>query len=242
MNITKAIFSITATALIAGSANAYTVDVSSDLVPTGLVAGDSFQLVFITTDAIQRDLLDGSDNGSDDSVIADWNVWVNAQADSNAHATAQSDIAAINWSAIVSTKDVAAKDNAVVSEAVYRIDGVQVATGNTDMWDGNIANTITVDEDGNASTRSWAWSGGPSYSGSGAIGGQSVGNGTDNATRGQATATTSHWHGHGGHMSRGPNSSEAVYALSEVITVTPEPSSLALMGLGGLLIARRRRA
>ena len=35
----------------------------------------------------------------------------------------------------------------------------------------------------------------------------------------------------------------AFYAISDTLTVTevPEPSSIALLGLGGLMIARRRR-
>lgn len=188
------------------------------LVPTSIDPGETFQLAFVSSAVLQRDLLDGVNDGSDDSVISQWNAWANDQAAANTHATAQKDIAAISWYAIASTKDVAAKDNAVVSGPVYRIDRNQVATNATDMWDASLINGISVDENG-VSQSGNVWAGGPSYQSDGTIGGQPLGNGTASASRGN-TGNDHTWFGQGGHIARGPDdTSTRVFALSEAITV-----------------------
>ena len=44
-----------------------------------------------------------------------------------------------------------------------------------------------------------------------------------------------------GTSSTDPNDTALLFTLIDNIVVTPEPSALAILGLGGLLMARRRR-
>ena len=200
------------------------------LVPSSLIPGETFQIAFVTNSVLQRDLLDGADDGSDNSDISQWNSWVNDQAAASVHATSAADIAELSWNAIASTTLVAARDNALVSGPVYRIDRNQVATGFADMWDASLMNAIEVDENGILQS-GHVWAGGPSYSSNGAIGGQPLGNGTASASRGYI-GTDNKWFGHGGHIARGPDDSQTrVYALSEVISVAADATPPAISTL-----------
>ena len=92
-----------------------------------------YHLVFVT-------------DGRHDAMSTDigvYNQFVNDQADLNPL------LAPITWSAIASTEGAAARDNALISGPVFRLDAVQVATGFADTWDGGIANPINVDQFGN---------------------------------------------------------------------------------------------
>jgi hypothetical protein len=99
-------------------------------VPPGLQPGDTFQWVFVSTglhDALSSD-------------INDYNTFVQSQANLNV------DLTGITFKAIGSTLTVDARDNALVSAPVYRLDGVNVATGFTDLWDGSLNAPISVNQ------------------------------------------------------------------------------------------------
>lgn len=122
---------------------------TSALIPAGLGAGDSFQIAFVTSATTTRN--DGT--GSDTYTVGHWNTFVNTVADGSSNA----DVKAINWFAAVCTVDVDARDNAAVSQDVYRIDGVMVDTAVSFWFDkvgknadgtGGIQHAISVDENG----------------------------------------------------------------------------------------------
>ncbi len=50
----------------------------------------------------------------------------------------------VTYRAIVSTSSVDARDNALVTAPVYRLDGELVASGFDDMWDGSIRVPISL--------------------------------------------------------------------------------------------------
>lgn len=236
--------------MTAGPITAATVPVGSALIPvgSGYGVGDSFQLVFVTSNATNMSDIEtnyASTLNSGNRTVATFNAYVNDAADTSSI----TGIASLNWSAIVSTTVVDAKDNAVVSGPVHRVgDGVKVVDDAADMWDGNLDNLINTDESGNAPANWQVWSG-TNTDGTESNGvdktstsyASSDGNWNDPSflSQGQAGADP-HWIDLAG-IDTGDNRVNHVYALSEVITVTPEPGSLALMGLGGLLIVRRRR-
>ena len=125
-----------------------------------LTPGSQYRLVFVTS---------GARNASSGN-IADYNQFVNnaAQASTNlntALTTAGLTPSAINWTAIASTAAVNARANTLTrgsdtSVPIYRVDGAQVATGNSDLWDGTIQSQISVDEGGNTkSTSTSVWTG-----------------------------------------------------------------------------------
>jgi len=137
----------------------YIVGEGSSLIPagSGIGAGDSFHLVFVSSTLTRID-----DWG--DRSIAAYNSYVNTIADTSAIA----EIPDLTWYAIASTASADARDNALVEGPVYRLgDGVQVATGYADMWDGEIGSApivglISTDEDGQslAWNNNWqVWSG-----------------------------------------------------------------------------------
>ena len=200
------------------------VPLDSPLVPTGLTSGDSFQLIFLTSAKTNRDSGDGSDNFT----IDHWDDFVNGVADNSTLA----EIKNIVWYAMVSVDNlsdelpgIAARDHAVVSTAVYRIDGEQIATGFADIWDGNIAVNINIDESGNLVNTSGSygvnretWTG-STWAGE-IHGAYPLGNGNQSAVTGSAEATGTGWFQNGNHMRRATDNTRRMYALSEVITVS----------------------
>jgi hypothetical protein len=105
-------------------------------VPPGLQPGDSYHLAFLTAgvhDAISPD-------------IAEYNGFVQKQADLNPSLTG-ADVG-VTWYALASTDAFDARDNALISAPVYRLDGLKVADGYADMWDGDLQVAIAVDQYG----------------------------------------------------------------------------------------------
>ncbi len=117
--------------LVLGQGEAY----GSIIVPPGLNPGDPYHLVFLT-----RDRLNGQILG-----IAPYNQFVNDQANL---AGALTESFGIQWFVIASTPNVDARDNAKVSAPVYLLNGDLVTTGESDMWDGSIANPIQLTQFG----------------------------------------------------------------------------------------------
>jgi len=241
-------------ALLSVSARGATINAGDALNVAGLSAGESFQILFVSDSKIQRDVLDGADDGSDNSTIAQWNAWINLQADSSTI----TGFGGLNFSAIVSLNDgvtpVNAKDNAVISGPVYLANGSFLFTDAADAWDGSgnstgtaLPTAIVINEDGNAINTSGSsgagrlvWTG--SNNDGNVTGTYPGANGTQSMMTGNSVDTDDDWITNTTAERRGPDTALRVYGLSEVITIVPEPSSLALLGLGGLLIARRRRA
>ena len=112
----------------------YIVQYDNPLIPVGLRPGDSFHLVFATSNTTNRD----SGGGADNFPISQWNTFVDNAAAASTITAIKPTLTAINWKAIVSTKDVDARDNALVEAPVYRLDGSRVAAGYADLWDGSI--------------------------------------------------------------------------------------------------------
>ena len=199
------------------------------LIPVGLRPGDSFHLIFVTSTQVQRDLVDGTDDGSDNSTTAQWDAHVNALA---AASTLPGGMGDIDWFAMVSVDNlsdgapgIAAKDHAVVSAPVYRMDGTLVATGSSDLWDGSIAAPVIITEKGTnlgsgLGVYFETWSGDASnYISAGVIGIYPLGNGGNSAQVGFADQSGGGWFSYAQHVRRGPNDSRRVYALSERITI-----------------------
>lgn len=194
-------------------------------VPTVLNPGDTYRLVFLTS----------TTTVATSTSISTYNTFVNAAADLN------SDLDAISWTAMGSTATVNVRDNtgttgAGTSIAIYTVTGNLVANDYTDLWDGFIANEITVDEFGadNSVTSAWTGSNGIGTTSSNSLG-------EDTARAGNPTREDQE----GWWMNRVGSANtleKPMYAMSEVLTVAvPEPSSAALLGLGGFALIFRRR-
>ncbi|MEY3826672.1 MAG: hypothetical protein RLZZ148_1489, partial [Cyanobacteriota bacterium] len=153
---------------------------------------------------------------------------------------------AINWTAIGSTETVNARVNTATratdpSVPIYRVDGAQVASSNSDLWDGTILQSrISVDEGGNTKSDVAVWTGtladGTTRFNRGWLGSnQPVGIGDSVCCQGP------YWVEAGAFGQFGQR--EALYGISSIITVptattaTPEPSSLlSFITLGGLIL------
>ncbi len=116
-------------------------------VPPGLQPGDQYRLVFVTSTT--RDAASAN--------IADYNTFVSGRA----AAVSQLNALGTTWKAIAATLAVDVRTNTLTgatdtSVPIYRLDGAQVATGNTDLWDASIAYPISINESGTSVTaRVW---------------------------------------------------------------------------------------
>jgi len=222
INIALSAALILAGTAVTGSAD-YIISRDSPLIPAGLRPGDSFHLVFVTGNAYNR----LSEPTTHPDNINYFNALVNTVADSSSIPG----LGAPNWFAIVSTRSadavpvvVNAVDNAVVSAPVYRVDGVRVASGFADMWDGAIEAPINVNQNG-ATTNSGIWSGCAAYAGNGlADATYALGGGLEGMT-GSSAETGGTWLANGGHTRRSPDAALGYYALSEKITVEIPPDT-----------------
>lgn len=106
--------------------------------PTGLHAGDTFRVVFITS--VGHDALS--------SQISDYDLFVSGLA---AAAGIDSYFGApVAWQALASTHAVNAIDRVGLDSAgLYLGNGARVADDGADLWDGTLDNPIVMDERGN---------------------------------------------------------------------------------------------
>jgi hypothetical protein len=97
---------------------------AAPFLPSGLLPGQLYHLMFLTRG--------GHDAFSSDITV--YNAFVNAEAALNPSLTG-TDVG-IGWSAIASTAAVDARDNALVSGPVYRLNGEKFKDNFAQMWNG----------------------------------------------------------------------------------------------------------
>jgi len=200
-------------------------------------AGDQYRFVFHTS---QTTTATSSD-------IETYNAWVQSLADASTVYNIGADDG-VTWKAIGSTDEVDARDNTSTNPevdgvgcAIYLLDGsTLVASNNADLWDGEIQNPIGITELGTAFLH-WPFTG--TYKDGTKAAGQygtfePLG-GTNQIHQGQAAVTTNWiwrvW------TADPPATQLPLYAMSEPLTVVPEPATIGLLALGGLALVRRRR-
>jgi hypothetical protein len=196
-------------------------------VPTGLQPGDKYYLAFLTA----------SGTTGTSANIADYNAFAQSQANTVAS------LSGFTWKAAVSTPSVSALTNLNIGNfPVYRIDGVQIATGGTDLWDGSLMAAINVDQNEavyGGGVAAWTGSNGNGT----AYSPYELGGSGNLPIIGAVNSTSSSW------MvvnAVGSANTNRVYAFSnQLIVPVPEPASISIAAcgaaLGGLALARRRR-
>jgi PEP-CTERM motif len=196
-------------------------------IPPDLKPGDTYRLVFVTStvrDATSTD-------------IDIYNQFVSGAANSVAALKALG----ATWKAIGSTAAVDAATNIGASPApIYRLDGNLVAAGTADLWDGFIRVSISLTEHGDPPPIFVSWTGSTGNGGSHPnfpLGGDDL----------MRVNLGSIFHpGMNLWISAVPDSGSnlrPLYGISSVITVpsaVPEPSSLALLAVGTILLMVRR--
>ncbi len=177
--------------------------------------------------------------------INTYNAWVQGLADASALNIGADD--GVIWKIIGSTAEVDARDNTATNPtvdgsgvAIFLLDGsTVVANDYEDLWDGDIQNPIGITELGTAWTH-WPFTG--TYKDGTAAPGHpssfgALGDAGD-VHQGQAGVTTNwiwrQWTGD-------PGATELpMYAMSEPLSIVPEPATISLLALGGLALLRRR--
>ena len=188
--------------------------------------GDTYRLVFVTSTT-----RDGTSAN-----IADYNTFVQSAA-------ASAGYGGVTWNMIGSTLTVDARDNTGTNPGtdgtgvgIFLMDGITiVAENNADLWNG-VASNINLNESGvfvDSATLSGTNNDGTAhpdqYLGE-ALGG--------NYQNGHTNKPISRWIVQ---FNTGQSTSLPGYALSQELTVVPEPSTGLLGGLAGLFLLRRRR-
>lgn len=247
---TKLMTSLASVALLAGSANAALTSQLGvlDLTANGGInpatgfaweAGDTYRLIFASSTGI-------------DATSADISVY-NAHVDGLATSAG---FDSVDWFAFASTPTTDARDNTgitgVKAESFWLMDGTtKVANDYADFYDGHTsAEAIDISETGGSPldngnfTSLWT---GTAPDGTGQNNDE-LGNADGTSLLGLwgSAASASQWVTRfGGQDQDGAgNTADGVYAIygvSDVLTVVPEPTTTALLGLGGLALILRRR-
>lgn len=221
------------TVLASMSSIASALDAPPNMVPAGLVPGDKFYAVFVTTSKL-------SSPGAATSIAVD--AHVNTDADSSS--VNGTNDPSITWQAMYAHNDGTTKSTSLFSAdtgaPIYNLDGVKVADNVTDMFDGTINSPINIAADGTSMVvtvgTGLTTSGAPTLNTFGMSFGTGISNGVSNLA-------TSDWID-GNIITTGVPIS--VYAVSPILTVpglaptstvksVPASSALSLTLLGGLI-------
>ena len=184
--------------------------------PSGLLPGDSYRLVFVTSTT--RD--------AQSTLISDYNTFVQTAANSVPALQALG----TSWTALGSTASVDARDNTLsnpnvlTGERIFTLADTLVANDYADLWDGAILAPIDTTELGTTGGR-FVWTGSNGFGVKDPFGfylGSLTG-----VELGESTQTNGRWVATG----RGPDNTipQALYAISGVLTIVPEPSSVILL-------------
>jgi hypothetical protein len=209
--------------------------VKADLVPvpTGLNPGDQYRLIFTTS----------TTTDASDSTAAYYNNFV----DNLANSVTELQALGVTWKAAANLNgaDPRVNTGTTGSDAIptYRTDGVLFAASYTALWEQKATQRLLVDENANAvpnSPQAHAWTGiyieaggVPSWRAS-----DYLGNGSTSTYRGAPDDLTYFW----GRWTDSTTTQNHLYALSDVITVIPEPASglLLIAGAFGLGMLRKK--
>lgn len=169
----------------------------------------------------------------------------------SAASTTYSNLGSGTWNIVGSTTTVDARDNTGTNPTggtdvpIYLLDGTTLfSANNSDMWNGILSSNVSLDQNGDAlsDNRTWTGSDGDGTNSGGATNNLALGEGTaggPNVRTGNSALASGGWMID---FNSDPDNQSSVYAMSGVLTVVPEPASLALLGLGSLaMLVRRRR-
>jgi hypothetical protein len=203
--------------------------------PSGLSHGDQYRIVFVTSTTI----------AATSSDISTYNAHVTAAAALNP------DLAVIEgtveqtttWTAIGSTDSVNALTNTSTTGTgvpIYLLNGDLFAADYTTLWDNGatLKPSLNITEQGEVGGTSLVWAG---TNGDGSTGSLALGDPTGETRAGKSDVTALQnqvwWITR---INQTNTNTFSLYAMSGILTV-PEPSSTALLGLGGLALMLRRK-
>lgn len=200
------------------------------ITPTNLAPGDTYRLAFVTSTA----------SNSTSADIADYNAYVTSVANTIPELVGLS----TTWTAIGSTDTVDARDNTSTNPGagtgveIYLLNNTILASNNLDLWDGSIANSLNVNEQGILSPSVGVWTGtGPTGAGAGI---QTLGGADAFTIVGLSGAPNAAWIAAA--TAKPDTANLSFYAISGVLTAIPEPGTALLMGMGLVAMGWRGRA
>jgi hypothetical protein len=214
---------ILAAALLVGGAGS---SLAANTTPPGLNPGDQYRLIFVTS----------TTTDATSSNISDYDNFVSGVA----NGVAELQALGTSWSAVGSTLAVDARDHTNTNNLtdtgvpIYLLNGQLLASNNADLWNGNVAAPLQVDEMANiVSGMVWTgtiWDGkaypayhlGSAYNASFGL--------TDEVGTGWVSSFVAN-----------PSGSGHLYAISGTLTMIPEPgtATLLMLGLVGMTAIRR---